>query len=106
MRRRAALVAEDRVLAVLAPACVTQVPAVQVALEPEPPVPATRGLEKVPAERAHRAELRRRRERARLAQHLGDLGIHLELGERRCGADNNVLAGTDFSLSPRCLCVD
>ena len=49
----------------------------------EPPVPAARRLQEVACERPHVAELRARGEPARLAQHVGNLRVALELGERR-----------------------
>jgi hypothetical protein len=61
--------------------------AVEPALEAEPPVPATSGLEEVAAHGAHRAQLRRRGLRAGFPQRLGDLRVRLELGQRRAGAD-------------------
>ena len=67
------LVAEERVLAVLALPRVAAVAAVQVARELQPPVPAARGLEQVAADRPCRAELRRRGEPAGLAQRVRDL---------------------------------
>ena len=97
MRGRTEVVREDRVLAVLAGACVANVAAVQPARELQAPVPAARRLEQVPGERAHVPELRRRREPARLAEHVGDLCSGLELGERRPGADHE---GTVPGLSP------
>ena len=69
------------------PRRVAAVAAVQPARELEPPVPAARRLEEVPADRAHRAQLRRRREPARLAQRVRHLRVGLELGERRARAD-------------------
>src|SRR5207244_12301708 len=75
MRRRAEVVREDRVRAMLALLCVTAVAAVQPARVLEPPVPAARRLEQVAADRAHVAELRRRREPAGLAQRVGDLRL-------------------------------
>ena len=79
VRRRAEVVREDRVLAVLAVAREALVPAVQAARPVEAPVPAARRLQQVAAERAHVAELRARGEPARLAQHVGDLRVALEL---------------------------
>src|SRR5690242_1993051 len=91
MRRGAELVREDRVLAVLAVARVTAIPAVQPARVAEPPVPAPRRLEQIPPERAHVPELRGRREPARLAQRIRDPGLDLELGQGRPGTDYPVL---------------
>ena len=53
----------------------------------EPPVPAARRLEEVAADRAHRAQLRRGREAAGLAQRVRDSRVGLELRQRRAGAD-------------------
>src|SRR5919206_4770475 len=86
MRRRAPRVPEDRVLAMLTLARVTDIAAVQVARKAEPPVPAAGRLQQIAAERAHRAKLRRRRQHARLPQGLRDLRIDLELCERRAGS--------------------
>src|SRR4051794_36370616 len=83
MRRRAHLVAEDRVLSVLAGLGVAAVAAVEEAREVEPPVPAPRRLEEIAADRAHRAQLRRRGEPTRLTQRLRDLWVDFELRERR-----------------------
>src|SRR5512141_2116235 len=88
MRRRAEVVREDRVLAVLAVARVAAVTAVEAAVVAEPPVPAPRRLEEVAAERAHVAELRRRRKPARLAQRVRNPRLDLELAERRPRADH------------------
>src|SRR5690242_21552413 len=82
------LVAEDRVLAVLARLGVADVAAVEVAGKLEPPVPAAGRLQQVPAQRAHRPQLRRSRKRAGLAQDLRDLGIGLELRQRRARSDS------------------
>src|SRR5207247_4967020 len=87
MCRSTAVIAEDRVLTVLAGLGVTNVAAVQIAGELEPPVPAPRRLQQVAAERAHRPQLGRRRERARLAQDLRDLRIGLELRQCRARSD-------------------
>src|SRR5438093_4742222 len=87
MRRGAAVVAEDRVLAVLAFACVATVSAVEPAREVEPPVPAPCGLKEVAGDRAHVPELWRRREPAGLAQRVRYLRARLELGQRRSRAD-------------------
>ena len=85
--RRRPVVAEDRVLAVLAVHREAAVAAVEVARKAHAPVPAAGRLAKVAADRPHRAQLGRRRRRARLAQRLRDLRIDLELGQRRPGAD-------------------
>ena len=87
MRRRAALVAEDRVLAVLPGLGMAHVAAVEIAGKLEPPVPASGRLQQVSAQRAHRAQLRRRSERARFAQDLRDLRIDFELGQGRTRSD-------------------
>src|SRR6266536_2005019 len=87
MRRGAALVAEDRVLAMGALARVAALAAVQEARELEPPVPTPRRLEEIAADRPHRAKLRRRRNGAGLAQRLRHFRIPLELGEGRAGSD-------------------
>ena len=87
MGGRAEVVGEDRVLAMLALACVTRIAAVQAAGELEPPVPAAGGLQEVAADRADRAQLRRRGEAARLAEGFWNLRIGLQLAERRPGAD-------------------
>jgi hypothetical protein len=87
VRGRATLVAEDRVLAVLAVPRVAAVAAVQVAREVEPPVPAARGLKEVAADRAHVAKLRRGGEAAGFPQCRGNVLRVLELGERGAGAD-------------------
>ena len=92
MRRGAEPVREDRVLAVLAVARVAAVAAVEAAAVAEAPVPAPRRLQEVPAEGAHVAELRRRREPARLAQRRGDRRLDLELSERRPGSDRAAVA--------------
>ena len=81
------VVAEDRVLAVRTVPGKATISAVEPAVEAEPPVPAAGGLEQVPAERPHGAQLRRRRLATGLAESLGDLRIGLELGERRSGTD-------------------
>src|SRR5581483_12435266 len=83
MRRRAEVVREARVLAVLALPGMAALAAVATARVLEAPVPAPGLLQEVPAERAHVAELRRGREPARLAQRVGNRGLDLELGERR-----------------------
>src|SRR5581483_1641552 len=88
MRRRAVVIREDRVLAVLAVAREARVAAMQAARVLEPPVPAARRLQEVAADRAHVPQLRRRGEAAGLAQRLRDLRVDLELGERRAGADD------------------
>ena len=75
------------------------VAAVQVARKLQAPVPAARRLEEVAADRAHRAQLRRGRERAGLAQRRRDLRVGLELGERRPGTDPAVL-GSRVGTSP------
>src|SRR5207245_11365103 len=85
--RPAAVVAEDRGLAVLPLACMTAVAATQPAGEVEPPVPAARGLEQVAADRAGVPELRRGGRGAGLAQDGRDLRVGLELGERGAGTD-------------------
>ena len=87
MRRGAELVAEERVLAVLARLRVAAVAAVEEAGKVEAPVPAPRRLQQVAADRAHVAELGRGGEPARLAERRRDLRVDLELGERRAGAD-------------------
>ena len=89
MRRGAELVAEERVLAVLARLGVAAVAAVQVAGKVEAPVPAARGLQEVAADRAHVAELGRGGEPARLAESRRDLRIDLELRERRACTDRS-----------------
>src|SRR5207248_10748074 len=66
---------------------VAAVAAVQTAGVLEPPVPAARRLQEVPADRAHVPQLWRRREPARLAERLGSRERRLELSERRPGAD-------------------
>src|SRR5439155_2647189 len=91
MRRGAEPVREDRVLAMLAVAGVTPVPAVQTTRVVEPPVPAASRLEEVATERAHVAKLWRGREPARLPQRIGDRRLHLKLRERRAGTDHAVL---------------
>ena len=88
MRRRAVAVPEDRVLAVLAGTGVAGVPAVQAARELEAPVPAASRLQEVAADRAHVAELRARREPARLAERIRDLRVGLELAQGRAGTDS------------------
>src|SRR5207248_10969701 len=80
VRGGAAVVREDPVLAMLAVARVTAVAAVQAARVLQPPVPAPGRLQEVAAERAHRTQLRRRGEPARLAQRVGNLRARLELG--------------------------
>src|SRR5439155_10596999 len=87
MRGRALVVAKDRVLAVSAVLGKATLSPVQPALEAEPPVPAAGGLEEVPTDRAHRAQLWRRRLGAGFAESLRDLYIDLELGERRSRTD-------------------
>src|SRR2546430_14266814 len=87
MRGRAMVVAKDRVLAVSAVLGKATLSPVQPALEAEPPVPAAGGLEEVPTDRAHRAQLWRRRLGAGFAESLRDLYIDLELGERRSRTD-------------------
>src|SRR5690242_19001534 len=87
MRRGAARVAEDRVLAVRALPGVTARAAVEEARVLQAPVPAARRLEQIAADRPHRPQLRRGRQRARLAQRLRHLGIDLELADRRARAD-------------------
>ena len=87
MRRGTELVAEERVLSVLAGLGVAAVAAVQVAGKVEAPVPAARCLKQVAADRPHVAELRRGGEPARVAEHCRDLWIDLELRERRARTD-------------------
>ena len=74
-------------LAVLALLREALVAAVQAARPVQAPVPAARLLQQVAGERAHVAQLRARREAARLAQRSGHLRIALELRERRARAD-------------------
>ena len=81
------LAAENGMLAVSAVLGEAPLAAVQPAVEAEPPVPAAGGLEEVPTDRAHRAQLRRRRLRASRAQGLRDLRVGFELGESCSGAD-------------------
>src|SRR3954468_6718978 len=90
MRRRAEVVRENRVLAMLSFPRVTAIAAVEAAWIVEPPVPAAGRLEEVAADRPHIAKLRRRGEAAGLAQRVGDLRIDLELAERRTRADDIV----------------
>ena len=98
MRRRAVVVREDRVLAVLPFARMTTVAAVQATRILQPPVPAAGRLQKVAADRAQVAQLRRRGEPAGLAQRLRDLRVRLQLGERRARADAVFLdAGRDHT---------
>src|SRR6266550_7508456 len=87
MSRCALFVAEDRMLAVCAFLREAPVAAVEPAVEAKPPIPAARRLQEVAADRPHRAQLRRRRLRARLPQHLRDLRIGLELCQCRSRAD-------------------
>src|SRR5215212_1221886 len=87
MSRRAAVVSEDRVLAVLAGLGMADVSAVEIARKLEPPVPAPGRLQQIAAERAHGPQLGRRGERARFAQALRDLRVDLELGEGRPCSD-------------------
>src|SRR5215208_5769890 len=99
MGRRAALVAEDRVLAVDALARVAAVAAVQEAWVLQPPVPAARRLEQIPADRAHRAQLGRGGQRARLAERLRDLRFELQLGQRRARADRRSLDAARYDAA-------
>src|SRR6266566_3636255 len=91
MCRCTALVAEDRMLAVNALARVATVASMQVARKLEAPVPAPRRLEQIPADRSHRSELRRRRQRASFPERLRDLQVGLELPQRRPGTDLRAL---------------
>src|SRR5439155_27293559 len=77
----------DRTLAVLAGAAEALVAAVEAAGPLQAPVPAARGLQEVSADRAHVAQLRARREPARLPQGGRDLRVALELRERRARPD-------------------
>ncbi len=88
VRRRARRVRDDRVLSMHPLAGKAAVAAVEPAGVLEPPVPAARRLEEVAADRAHRADLGRRREPAGLAESVGDLRVGLELLESRPGADS------------------
>src|SRR5438128_10980053 len=104
MRRRAEVVREDRMLAMLALLRVTAVAppvaaTVQSARILEPPVPAARRLEQVAADRAHVAKLRRRREPAGLAQRPGNMRIALELGKRRARTDAVAVEATRDDLA-------
>jgi hypothetical protein len=87
MRRRAAVIAEDRVFAVRAGLRQAPLAAVQPARKLQSPVPAARRLQQVAADRPHGSHLWRGREAAGLAERLRDLRVDLELAERRPGAD-------------------
>src|SRR3954468_22718556 len=91
MRRRAEVVREDRMLAMLSLARMAPVAAVQPARILEPPVPAARRLQQIAADRSHIAQLWRRREAAGFAQRVRDLRIDLKLGQGRAGADDAVI---------------
>ena len=91
VRRRAGRVRKDGVLAVHSRAGEAAVAAMEPTGVLEPPVPAARRLEEVAADRAHRAELRRRREPAGLAQRVRDLRVRFELAERRPCPDSRAV---------------
>src|SRR5439155_18712376 len=75
------------------------IPAVQIAGELEPPVPAAGRLQQIAAERAHRPKLRRRGERTGFSERLGNLGIDLELGQGRSGADPRSVDPARYDLA-------
>ena len=91
MRRGAALVAEDRMLAVGARLREAALAAVEPARELQPPVPAARRLQEVAADRPHRPHLRRGGEAAGLAEGVRHLRVDLELRQGRAGADRRAL---------------
>src|SRR5437588_3424327 len=61
---------------------VAAIASVEIAGKLQAPVPAARGLQKVAADRSHRAKLRRCREAAGFTQRSRDLRIDLQFGKR------------------------